>query len=63
MIKDFEVGLNILKLMIKSDRIYNILQIGRVQLLGQKDRALVDNEEFVGIDSIREAIERKKQLQ
>ena len=63
MIKDFEVGLNILKLMIKSDRIYNILQIGRVQLLGQKDRALVDNEEFVGIDSIRDAIERKKQLQ
>lgn len=63
MIKDFEVGLNILKLMIKSDRIYNILQIGRVQLLGQKDRALVDNEEFVGIDSIRDAIESKKQLQ
>lgn len=63
MVRDFEVGLNILKLMIKSNRIYNIFQVGRVQLLDKNDKALVDNTEFTGIDSIRDAIDNKKKLQ
>lgn len=61
MVRDFEVGLNVLKLMMTSGRIYSLLQIGRVQLLGETDKVLVDGEEIIGIDNIRHRIEDKKE--